>query len=96
MKEFRPAHIYRRHVFRRLFYITLAALIPGMLSACVVEPVSGPFSTGGHLVSGGVGPDGIRALNNPSRIAGAEMPASLLDPSELIEGVVIDGQAMAF
>jgi len=68
----------------------------GLLSACVVEPVSGPFSAGGHLVSGGIGPDGIRALNNPPRISGAAMPSALLDPADLVEGVVIDGQAMAF
>lgn len=82
-----------RYVVR---WVPVVSLILITLSSCVVAPVEGPFSTGGHLVSGGVGPDGIRALNNPPRIAGADMTPEILDPSELVEGVVINGEAMAF
>jgi len=78
----------------------LRALIPAMgftfLLACSASTEPGPFGAGGHLVSGGVGPDQILALNNPIRISGDQMVSPFLLDSEMVEGVFINGEAMAY
>jgi hypothetical protein len=78
---------------RVLTLFTLALLVA---AGCATEDGGGPFAEGGHLVSGGVPPGGISALNSPPRMPGSQMTFQDLEQSDRVVGVFINGQAMAY